>query len=260
MIITSAANRQIKELHALVRKRKERTRTGLFTAEGIKLFQETPEDLREAVYVSETFEKENKDLLRGTDYFVAADHLFEKICDTKTPQGIISVIRQPRYRREDLLGNGKPFIVFMENIRDPGNAGTIMRTAEGAGVSGLILTKGSVDIFSPKTIRSTMGSVFRVPFIYEDDIKSLTAWFKENGITSYGAHLSGECLYTKPDYTSGRVLFIGNEANGLSSLVISECDMLVNIPMEGRLESLNAAAAAAILMYTVHEKRNHERK
>ncbi len=258
-MINSAHNQQIKAIQALNKYHKERKRTCLFAAEGIKIFKEAPRELLQKVYVSETFSKENPSLLDGLSFEVIEDDLFARTCDTRTPQGILCLIKQPAYTREEILSpkNGKaPFILLLEDVQDPGNVGTIIRTAEGAGVTGIILSKGCADIFQPKTIRSTMGSVFRVPFIVEDDISTILQLFKENSIHTYGAHLNGTINYSEPDYTGGTAFFIGNEGNGLSSFLSDRCDTLIRIPMEGKLESLNAAIASAILMYTVHERRS----
>ena len=111
-------------------------------------------------------------------------------------------------------------------------------------------------MFSPKTIRSTMGSVFRVPFIYEEDLIETVNWLSANHVHTYGAHLNGICAYNEPDYRDGTAFLIGNEGRGLSSRLTDRCETLISIPMEGQLESLNAAVASAILMYTVHSKRN----
>jgi TrmH family RNA methyltransferase len=256
-MITSAQNQQIKEIQALNQKHRERVKTGLFTAEGVKIISEAPKELIHKIFVSESFERNNHDLIKDFRYEVIADSLFEKICDTKTPQGILGILKQPVYKREELLGDGhtSPFILLLEDLQDPGNVGTIIRTAEGAGVTGIMLTKGCVDLFAPKTIRSTMGSIFRVPFICEDDTDDLVRWFKENQIQTYGAHLKGVCSYEEPSYREGTAFFIGNEGKGLSDALSDKCDTLIKIPMEGQLESLNAAVASAILMYKVHEQR-----
>ncbi len=260
-MINSARNPQIKEIQALNQKHKERAKSGLFVAEGRKLFLEAPKELVQRIYVSETFAKEEQTLLDGRSFEVIEDSLFERICDTKTPQGILSIIKQPVYKRDDLLGDRKrqPFLLLLEDLQDPGNVGTILRTAEGAGVSGIILSKKCADLFQPKVIRSTMGSIFRVPFIYEENLEEVLSWLRSQNIHSYGAHLKGECSYSEPSYRGGSVIFIGNEGNGLSSYLTENCDTLIKIPMEGKLESLNAAIASAILMYTVHEKRFKER-
>ena len=254
-MITSIHNHRLKEISALISKRKERTRTGLFTAEGVKIFLEAPQELIVDVFVSAAFEATNAHLLDDKKYEVVDDSVFVKLCDTDTPQGIITVLKKPSYERNDLL-RGVPFIMVLENLQDPGNLGTIIRTAEGAGVTGIILSKGCADVFSPKTIRSTMGSIFRVPFIYEDNLLDVADWLKTNHIHSYGAHLNGTCTYTAPEYTDGIAFYIGNEGNGLSDSLAKRCDTLIKIPMEGKLESLNAAVASAILMYTVHSKRH----
>lgn len=255
-MITSVHNQQVKEIILLNSKRRERDRSGLFTAEGIKLFQEAPRELIEHVFVSASFERVNASMLDGVTYESVEDGVFSKMSDTKTPQGILTVLKQPRYERGDLLGPGQPFIMVLEELQDPGNIGTIVRTAEGAGVTGIILSKGCADIFSPKTIRSTMGSVFRIPFIYEEDLTETLSWLSANSVHTYGAHLSGTCLYNEPDYKAGTAFLIGNEGNGLSAAISEKCGTLITIPMEGKLESLNAAVASAILMYTVHSQRN----
>ena len=254
-MITSIHNRRLKEISALISKRKERTRTGLFTAEGVKLFLEAPRELIQDVFVSASFEANNYVLLKNTKYEVVDDSVFLKLCDTDTPQGITTVLKMPSYTHSDLL-HGIPFIMVLENLQDPGNIGTILRTAEGAGVTGIILSKGCADVFSPKTIRSTMGSIFRVPFIYEDNLLDVADRLKKNNIHTYGAHLNGSYTYNEPDYKNGTAFFIGNEGNGLSEELTAQCDTLIKIPMGGKLESLNAAVASAILMYTVHSKRH----
>ena len=254
-MITSASNEKIKRVSALIRTHKERKNTGLFTAEGIKLFLEAPKtDIRD-VYVSESFEKSQGKVLSGTEYTVVRDDLFAKMCDTKTPQGILTVLNQPSHTVSELVERAENgLLIILEDVQDPGNVGTIVRTAEGAGAAGIILSRGCADIFSPKTIRSTMGSVFRVPFAYADDLCEVIKQAREAGITSYAAHLNGTECFDDPPYKGGTALLIGNEGNGLSPELTAQADHLVRIPMEGRLESLNAAVAAGIMMYTIYRK------
>ena len=254
-MITSAANPQIKETSALVSKHKARRESGLFAAEGIKLYKEAPEELIEKLFVSESFEKNCSGLLEGREYVSVKDEIFVRMCDTKTPQGIMTVLKQPEHELGEMFPLDKdPFIVILENVQDPGNIGTIIRTAEGAGVTGVIMTRGCADIFAPKTIRSTMGSVFRVPFIYTDDIEETVLTLKQKGVRIYAAHLKGTTDFDEPAYSGGTALCIGNEGNGLTDELTQSCDVLLKIPMEGKLESLNASAAAAVLMYTVYRK------
>ena len=148
-------------------------------------------------------------------------------CDTQTPQGILTVLRMPSYEREDLLRTDHPLLLVLEDLQDPGNVGTILRTAEGAGVTGVILSRKCVDLFHPKTIRSTMGSIFRVPFIYEDQPEDAVNWLKASGIRTFAAHLRGNHFYSEEDYTGGSAFLIGNEAKGLSEELAESCDCLI---------------------------------
>lgn len=249
-VLKSASNDKIKKLRALLKSPKERKASGLFAAEGVKIYNEAPEELIQEVYLSESFAAENPGIA-GT---VVEDSLFERVCDTRTPQGILTVFRQPAVKTEDLI-HENAFITVLENVQDPGNVGTIIRTAEGAGVDGVILSSGCADLYSPKTIRSTMGSIFRVPHIVSDDIVKTVRELKKAGMRVYAAHLRAEKYYDEYDYTEGCAILIGNEGNGLTEELSKEADELLKIPMEGKLESLNAAVAASILMYTVHSKR-----
>ena len=252
-IIKSASNEKIKRLRALLKSAKERKAAGLFAAEGVKIFSEAPQELIKEVFLSESFAKSEPGFAVGSAVTVIEDSLFERVCDTKTPQGILTLFRQPKTALKDFL-HKNAFIMVLENVQDPGNVGTIIRTAEGAGADGVILG-GCADVFSPKTIRSTMGSIFRVPHIVTDDLAGTVKELKKAGITVYAAHLKAEKHYDEYDYAEGCAILIGNEGSGLSEEISKEADALLKIPMEGRLESLNAAVAASILMYTVHSKR-----
>lgn len=253
-------NKKIKELVALNQKSKERKKAGLFLAEGIKMFMEAPIDRIREVYVSESFfaTKECKEKLEQTGFETVPEETFKKISDTITPQGIICVLKQMEHTFDEMLSADHPVIMVLEDLQDPGNVGTIIRTGEGAGISGVVLTKGSVDIYNPKTIRSTMGSVYRVPFIYVENLSDVIATLKNQGIRTYAAHLKGEAYYDEFDYIKekGTAFLIGNEGNGLREETAGLADTYLKIPMEGKVESLNAAIAASVLMYeTLRQKR-----
>ena len=156
---------------------------------------------------------------------------------------------------EELLSIKNPHFMVLDNLQDPGNLGTIVRTAEGAGVDAVFLSKESVDIYNPKTIRSTMGSIYRMPVIYIEDLLSLLDVFRKKGIKSYAAHLEGKNSYDKENYQSGTAILIGNEGNGLRDEIANSADVWVQIPMRGKVESLNAAIAASILMFEVYRQR-----
>ena len=259
-MITSTANQQVKHLIQLQNKAKLRDEEGVFVLEGRKVFDELrkyrPQFLV-MTYLSESFYKqitENEpEYLDGIPYEILADNVFKEAAETVTPQGILAIVKQPKYELEELLCGGDTEsslrFIFLENLRDPGNLGTILRTAEGAGMTGVILSKGSVDIFNPKVIRSTMGSIFRVPFLYVEDTLATMQQLQRHGVKLYAAYLSGSEEYDKISYANRSAIMIGNEANGLLSETAEAADVRVRIPMAGELESLNAAVAAAILMY-----------
>jgi TrmH family RNA methyltransferase len=265
-------NAKIKEINKLNEKSKARREAGLFVTEGPKMFMEAPLEWVEEVYVTQEFldriDGESSEVSGGSDTSLKISEMIgwletevvtkeqmSRISDTQTPQGILCILRQPEYALDDILsrksrknGDERKLIMILEDIQDPGNLGTIFRTAEGAGAAGIILSGGCVDIYNPKTVRSTMGSIYRMPFIYTDDLKGVTDKLKDAGVTVYAAHLKGECSYDDIDYGDSAFL-IGNEGNGLKDETAALADTYIKIPMEGELESLNASVAASILMY-----------
>lgn len=218
------------------------------------MFEEAKElQLIKKAYVSESYDREiteeNLEYFKDVPYEIISENVLKEISDTVTPQGIIATVKMPKYERESFFQGEKIKLLFLENLQDPGNLGTIMRTAEGAGMTGLVLSKGSVDFYNPKTVRSTMGSLFRVPFVYTDDFEQTLQQAKEHGITLYAAHLQGKNDYDKEQWNVKSGILIGNEANGLSTQAAKLADVKIKIPMCGKLESLNASVAAGILMY-----------
>lgn len=257
-MISSTSNQQVKKLVQLQKKGKARREQNAFIVEGIRMFSEIPDAWIQQIFVSESFLLANPDKLFGKEYEVLADKVFEYVSDTKTPQGVLGVVKMPDYTREDILKavDGRaPLVLLMENIQDPGNLGTMFRSGEGAGVTGIIMDKTTVDIFHPKTVRATMGGIYRVPFIIVDDIKDGIRLLQERGIKVYAAHLQGSCCYDEPDYRAGCGFLIGNEGNGLTDEAAGLADQYIRIPMGGQLESLNAAVAASLLMYEANRQR-----
>lgn len=262
-MITSTNNTQVKQVMLLNRKSRERKKQDVFLVEGIKMFREAPREQLVKTYVSESFmqDPEHEKLLEGIVFEVVKDSVFAQMSDTLTPQGILTIVRQYHYQLEQMESDGRPPVfMVLEDLQDPGNVGTIFRTAEGAGVTGIIMTKKCVDIYNPKTIRSTMGSIYRVPFLYTDQIDEVLEWFRKNGISTYAAHLKGEHFYDEEDYCSGTAFFIGNEGNGLTDELSNKADHWIKIPMEGKLESLNAGVASAVLMYEASRQRRLRNK
>lgn len=257
MMITSKANSQIKNIIRLAKKANERREQKAFLVEGVRMFEETPPGQRLGTYVSESFLKKEEQLqkLAGTDYQTVSDAVFKQMSDTQTPQGILCIVRQPAYQLSDLMQGEHTHLLILENIQDPGNLGTMFRTAEGAGVTGIIMNQTCVDLFSPKTIRSTMGSIYRVPFYVTKHLKDTICEIKRQNVAIYAAHLKGRKNYDTFHYRSGCAFLIGNEGAGLTAETSNQADDYLRIPMEGSLESLNAAMAAGILMYEVNRQR-----
>lgn len=262
-IISSESNGQIKELVRLQKQARERRKTKKFVAEGIKMVEEAINfNKLDKMYVSEAaFEKTALKLgkkITSIPYEVVADNVFKQISDTVTPQGVLAVVNMPEYDVKDILSDKKRSWVLLDDLRDPGNLGTIIRTAEGAGMSGVIMSKESVDIFNPKVVRSTMGAIFRVPFCYVTYLTDIIDEIKESGYEVYATAMEGSEVYDRVDYTKGAAFIIGNEANGVSDVVFESASKRIRIPMEGKLESLNAAVSAAIVMYEMaRQKRVH---
>lgn len=255
--ITSTSNAQVKQLIQLQKKSKLRSEQDVFIVEGIKMYQEVPQERLIHTYVSESFYNRKKDLFTGKEKqtTLLADRVFESVSDTKSPQGILCLVRQYHYKPEDLLGEGLPLLLALENLQDPGNLGTIVRTAEGAGVTGILLSEGCVDIYNPKVIRSTMGSVYRMPFYYTEDFHGTLREMKACGVAWYAAHLKGTDMHDRQDYKKPSGFLIGNESSGLTDETAALADGYVRIPMCGQVESLNAAVASAILMYEANRQR-----
>lgn len=263
-MISSTSNQQIKNIQNLIKKAKERKKQRVFIVEGPKMCFEAPRKLLKAVYVSESFYEEKRyagELKNVEDVTeVVSDQVFKSVSDTQTPQGIMAIVQMPEYKLEDVINKEQSHILILESIQDPGNLGTMIRTGEGAGISGIIMNKTTVDIFNPKTVRATMGSLYRVPFFIADDLTETIEKLKENGIRLYAAHLKGEMPYDKPDYTKPCGFLIGNEGNGLSDEIADLADNYIKIPMAGKVESLNAAISATLLMYECsrQRRRGHE--
>lgn len=260
-VITSTANVKVKRLVNLQKKKKQRDEEKVFLAEGIRMFREVPRERLCEVYVSETFYRKERDILNKVlkDTSIRpellSDHVYEHVSDTKTPQGVLCIVRRKEGSLEEMLKSRCPFLLVLDNLQDPGNVGTIIRTAEGAGVTGIILSRDSADIYNPKTIRSTMGSVYRVPFCYTENIPGVLDQINGAGIGTFAAHLDGKCDYDEMDYKKPCAFLIGNEGNGLRDEVAERAKEYIRIPMLGCVESLNAAIAASVLMFEAARQR-----
>ena len=242
-MISSANNAQIRHIQLLAKKARARRDERLFLVEGPRMFYEAPPERIERAYLSESFYQEMLDrrILDQVPWELVADRVFAQAAETVHSQGVLCVMRCMDYGMEALLRKDDPLLLLLEDLQDPGNMGTIFR----------------VDIYNPKTIRSTMGAVYRVPFVCleSEEIPRVLALLKKKGVATCAAHLRGNRTYDRESYIGGTAFLIGNEGNGLSQGLSAAADIKVRIPMEGRLESLNAGVAAAILMYEAYRQR-----
>lgn len=291
-MITSTSNQKVKELIRLKEKSRIREEEKLFLAEGPRMAEEIPMEWIECLYVSESYEKKCGEQTAaykkaGVRTETLSDEVFARVSDTKTPQGVLAAVHMPEYSFADILGVKKaaahthvqrafmqdpfeghfaardgaagrarlPLVLVLDNLQDPGNMGTVFRSAEAAGASGILMSKDCVDVYNPKVIRSTMGAIFRLPFYRVEDLPGAVMELKDGGLRVYAAHLEGRRTYDGEDYRRGCAFLIGNEGNGLRQEVAECADCRIRIPMEGCTESLNAAVAASILLFEAARQR-----
>lgn len=264
--ITSKTNKIYRHIKGLNSK-KNREKHNEFIIEGIKLVKEAIESSVQIslLVVCESFAQsdEGKQHLQSlknyqTKIYRVTDKLFQEITQTKTPQGILAIAPIQHFSLQKLIADQQenPFYIYCDEIQDPGNMGTIIRTADAANADGIILSKGCVDIHNPKTVRSTMGSLFHLPVVKVEDPIATLDYLQENGLLILGGHLKASKYCYEINMKQGIVIVIGNEANGISKDLVSKLDYLVKIPMPGQAESLNAAIAAGILMYELVRQRS----
>ena len=254
-MISSLANPQVKQIKLLLTKKRAREEQGIFVCEGSKMFEEAKNrEILLKSYFSESFYLRNEnwiqeELSNGL-YEILKDSLFSELTQTVTPQGVMALVRMPSYSLESLMEK-RCCLLVLEDIQDPGNLGTMIRTAEAAGMSGVLMSKGTVDLFNPKVVRSTMGSIYRMPYLYAEHLDEVLHSLQASGIRFMASHLKAEKNYREVEQKENIGILIGNESNGLSDMLTELADFKVKIPMAGEAESLNAAVAAALMMYEV---------
>lgn len=259
--ISSEENKIIKQINSL-KMRKQRKKLGKFIVEGYRVIADclssNSQIIDFVVFSSSAIEslegkKLFKTLMLNHKVFEVPDKLFKKITETENPQGMLAVVSMIDFKLDTLLNKeDNSIFVILDRIQDPGNMGTIIRTAVAINAKAVILTKGSVDPYNSKTVRSTMGAVFNIPIIEIEDNSWVTA-LKENNIRLIGSTLDTQKSYLQIDYSGGLGIIIGNEANGIDPQLLEKVDEKVYIPIIGNIESLNASVAAGVLLYKAIE-------
>lgn len=253
MEITGIQNPLVKNA-AELKQKKYRQQKGLFLAEGLRTVEEAVNANAAEIIFYLAIENERTRLIlekaaaQQIKLVCVSENVMKKIADTETPQGIIAVSKIQKTKLESLFSKGKMLLV-LDRVSDPGNLGTMLRTADAAGIGGLVLLKGCTDIYAPKTVRASMGSIFHLPVIDGLEEVDFIENAKNAGYSLLVTCLDGADNLYKADL-GGRIAFVmGNEANGVSSGLLTAADKKVYIPMEGRAESLNVAMAAGIVMF-----------
>ena len=258
MMISSKDNEKVKYTKSLL-KTKNRNKENKFIIEGFRILTlaiECNANL-DYVFINEDFEKKSEhssfiNVLkeRNIKVYKTTNKIFDELVDTENTQGILAVVGFKNRDIDNNINDSHKFVLILDRIQDPGNMGTIIRTADAAGVDAIINLKGCVDIYNPKVIRSTMGSIFDMNIIQctqEDALRVL----KDSNFEIVSSYLNTDNYYNTVDYTNKVALVIGNEANGVNDELIDKSDTLVKIPIYGNAESLNAAISSAILMYEI---------
>jgi TrmH family RNA methyltransferase len=265
-LITSTRNPKVKALRAL-RMRKVRQREGRFLIEGIRIVEEAMDcgaPVVSLVYAPELLVSKRAQALVGQvapeQRLALSAEAFRSFSDRDQPQGIAAVVRIEDYSLADLPVGDDLLVLVAHQLRDPGNLGTVIRTADAAGASGVVVIEPAVDLYDPQTVRATMGSLFALPVVRLDDEAPLAGWYED--LRAAGLPLlvvatsaRGERLYFEVDYTGPAVLLLGSERHGLPPALRESADVLVRLPMAGRATSLNVSTAAAALIYEVIRQR-----
>lgn len=260
--LTGSQNPLIKEVRAL-KSKNNRDEKGLYFIEGTRFIEEALKENIEIRYVvvSETFSSSgvSEMLLHKIDEaalscYVVPDSLFVSISDTKSPQGVLAVLRLERLQLEDAALSGETMLI-LDTIKDPGNMGAMIRTADAAGCSAVIVPDGCVDVFNPKVLRSTMGSIFHVAVYHCRAIADAMTAAKKNGFMLFASHLEGSQNIYETNLTGQTALIVGSEAEGIGTEAVKNADVLIRIPMEGSAESLNASVAAGVILFEAMRQR-----
>jgi RNA methyltransferase, TrmH family len=244
--------------------RKGRKEKNEFLVEGKRLVKEALESNWEVelVLFSEIFKRtpEEESLLneiknKGIDITAVKNQVIKSLSDTVTPQGIIGVMKKKEFILEKSLTSKAGFLLALDSIHDPGNLGTLLRTADAAGVDSVLLSEDTAELYNPKVLRSTMGSIFHLPIFEDMNLKNAIPWLKRRGFKIFASEVKEGKFYDQLDYSGKVCLIIGSEATGIDKKVVELSDEKVRIPIYGKAESLNASVAGGIILFEMARKR-----
>ena len=266
-LITSVNNARVKDV-ANLKQKKYRTESGAFFAEGLRAVNEAAQfaDMTD-LFFTKTEEEKLRDIVKlaeakGVRLYCVDEKVMAKLSDTKTPQGVLAVIKMPENDLQQLrpgaftkertdtfeLDNNAP-VLILDRVQDPGNLGTIIRTADAVGALGIILLEGCVDAFSPKVVRASMGSLFHLPVVQDVTAEEALTWCYRNGYEPAATALNNAQNLYKADVSKKMAFIFGNEANGVAEELQAAAETRLFIPMAGLAESMNVAMAAGIILF-----------
>ena len=254
MIITSRENKVYK-LAKLLKTSKGRAEKNMFLIEGMRSVCDA---IKKGAQIESVIVKDGTKLDFGTNApeYIFAPRLFDEVSETVTPQGVIALCKMKRVSLDDIMARGKDCVVMCEKLQDPGNIGTVIRTAHASFCGGVVLTKGSCDLYNPKIVRATMSGIFSIPVACGADSKATIEYFRKNGYSIVAGALSDNSVdFYQADLQGKTLIIIGNEGNGVEKETLLLCDKVLKIPMDADAESLNAAVAGAVMMYE-HYRQN----
>ncbi len=266
MLVTSSQNLEVKMYRSLVRK-KNRDKTGLIPLEGVRLIEEAcrcEAGFNTVFYTEECLKNDrSRNLLQliktqnpQINMINTTGSLLKEMSDTENPQGILASVNKPEYELSEIIRIKNPLIIIVSGVQDPGNLGTIIRTASAASCAGVVITRGTVDVYNPKTLRATMGAIFHLPVVGVKDVYGLISFLRYNEVNLAVTDLNGEINCFQVDLTNPTALIFGSEAFGICDEIKKAADYRLKIPLVGSAESLNVSVSAGILIYEAVRQRH----
>ena len=260
--ITSKDNATIKHLHSLSDSR-QRKKEQVFLIEGVKMVEEALRDnlgVKMVIASPSLVQHHGKGVLklaesRSVEVLWISERLMDTLAESKTPQPVMAMVAMKTSSEQSLLANEACLIIMAHQLQDPGNLGTIIRTAEAVGASGVAITSNTVDPFNPKAIRASMGSILRVPIVHSMDASAFIKTCKQQGFQTVATVLTGRKTHFDIDLTNPTVIVLGQEGAGLPADIMADIDLQVRIPMASTIDSLNVATAAAVILYEAFRQR-----
>ena len=255
--ISSRNNKWIKQALQLKQK-KFRDRYGMFLMEGLRSTEDAVnQEIRDCICLIQKEQLANERVQQMIEageklhwlFLSPTDDLMELLAGTEHGQGIILLVHKKEYRKENLLSQRAGYYVFLDGVQDPGNMGTILRTAAAAGADGVLLSKGCTDVYAEKAVRSSMGSILRIPVYENIEIPFVAEWKKASGMPLYGTALQQACPYKEVGDVKCGIFMFGNEGNGIRQELLSMADQNLYIPLAGTVESLNVSVACAVILF-----------